>query len=972
MRRALYVVLVLCGVSPLAYAQYHAVALRVEFQPDTTRYTTGDGTFDGLRWPSGLTPKVDPLPHDAAYFEAHLAFLEDYIRKVSDGQADVNTLLLPEIVRVGQPMGAYSPTGEGADTDVERSKLVRLLEEAWETADASIPVSLSHLDPGRIFFALFHAGIGRDVELLGTVLEKTPQDLPSLYFGAAELARLGSGRITYGGVPVSNSAIIPRTESRPGYNSILQDSLLLELSINGLLASSFFSFLGIPDLFNTATGETAIGGFGLMDPHGIFAYAGLFPPAPTAWTRQRLGWLEPQQLTGSGPLEVTLMDGDAARADISSAEYFLIENRQRDPQNDGLVMQVWQEGQVVIQQVESIRDDFNRFTVDGFTGGVVVGVDDYDFALPGRDADGVAYPGGILVWHVDERIIQSGQVNARPDHRGLDLEEADAAQDLGYGNSPGGPFDFFYEGNDVRAVLPSGREIRFYENRFGPATMPSSEANDGGESFITLADFSMPGPSMTFTYMQQSAHGIAPLADVDMDAVMADGSSSGGGQGFSFAFSPGAPSYAVVVVDGSTYTVSSLARPIAWESSITVLQSAPAPGEYLLKTIDIPGMNVIREHQLRAASTDYAAKGPLVASEDGALHALFSDMSASTLLSVSSAGVVEEKQFPGGATQLARSPDNAILVVGSTYVAAADGSMLWQFTDGGAAAFATETAGIWGVVSDVTQQHLLFLEPGGHISSVDATDYAEGALFSGHVTLADIDADGSHEVITTAGEYLLALERSGAMVLGFPVHLGAPLVGQPLVASRGQSEAMIVVASSDGLVFAIEGGQVVSGFPLSVGPSISGTPRLTDGRLEVATSEGVLRAYALESTGDVLWGEQYQGWANTSFAMATATQNPPPTSRLLVASETYNWPNPVRDGKTRLRLMTEADAQLTISIVDMAGTLVHEISGEVRGGTPSEFLWEAAVESGIYFARIHATSPGGRADTRLVRIAVIR
>ena len=87
---------------------YDLVALRVSFQADTSRFTTGDGTFSGALFDT-LESKVDPLPHDAAYFQAHLDFLENYVSKVSDGKTEVRTHLVPEVIKVSQEMGAYSP-----------------------------------------------------------------------------------------------------------------------------------------------------------------------------------------------------------------------------------------------------------------------------------------------------------------------------------------------------------------------------------------------------------------------------------------------------------------------------------------------------------------------------------------------------------------------------------------------------------------------------------------------------------------------------------------------------------------------------------------------------------------------------------------------------------------------------------------------------------------------------------------------
>ena len=89
---------------------YDVVALRVEFQPDTTRFSTGDGTFAGDPY-QGIDSLIDPLPHDAAYFEAHLAFLEDYVARVSDGKTVVRTHLVPGTVQLSHAYGRLCANG---------------------------------------------------------------------------------------------------------------------------------------------------------------------------------------------------------------------------------------------------------------------------------------------------------------------------------------------------------------------------------------------------------------------------------------------------------------------------------------------------------------------------------------------------------------------------------------------------------------------------------------------------------------------------------------------------------------------------------------------------------------------------------------------------------------------------------------------------------------------------------------------
>ena len=947
---------------------YDVVALRVEFQPDTTRYSTGNGTFDGLRWGSGIDPKIDPLPHDADYFQAHLEFLRHYIKTTSGGRATVTNYLLPAIVRVSEEMGAYSPVGQEADSDEERQKLARLVQEAWTLADQQVPMNLSGFDVDSTFFLLFHAGIGRDVELLGTVLEKTPLDLPSLFLNHETLQRLGVSGVSYSGLPVTHTAIVPRTESRLGYNSITQDSLLLELSINGLLASSFFSFLGIPDLFNTATGESAIGAFGLMDPQGIFAYAGLFPPAPMAWTRQTLGWVDPVILDGPRPATVTLPAGSVARAPISEAEYFLVENRQRDPSGDGLVLQVWQNGQVVEQRVPAIVDDFSRFDVSSFIGGVVVGVDDYDFALPGRDSDGNQYAGGLLIWHVDERVIATGDVNADPHRRGIDLEEADSAQDLGLDNTPGSPFDFFYEGNPVRVVLPSGRDIRFYENQFGPATTPSSAANDGGESFISLKDFSLPGPSMTFTYQREAVHGLSLVSDVSTGAPVSAAGSVGGGDGFQFVYDDQAIR---VVVDSEVHAIPSAIRPATTGHTLTTLYRGDPPGAWELRTYELPSLDPVSVHALPSTLDEHQARSAVVASIDGSVHVLFANSIESVVATVGTNGSVTTALLPAGGHSLAAAPDGTLLVSSAGTITTASGDILWAVDAAGQAAFAPDQDGIWGALAAPESQALYLLYPYQAIHTVDVGQYAGTSLLSPHITLADLNDDGIPEVITSAGSTLLAFSRSGALAVGFPVALGATITTAPLVTRTEEGRVTVWVGTEAGTLYAVTEGQPMMGFPLSVGRSITATPAYADGYLSVVTSSGQLRTYSVGAAASVLWGSIHQGGTNTRFALG-AIGLVPPGDRLLVTHETYNWPNPVRQGGTFLRVMTQEDAEVDFSVVDMAGTEVHQATIQVRGGSPAEIHWEAAVASGLYYARVLAKTSDGRTDTQLVSIAVIR
>lgn len=989
--RLVLVGLLLCaGLAGSAAAQavrqpaapaYDVVAVRVEFQPDTTRFTTGDGTFGGDLF-GGLRPTIDPLPHDAGYFQAHLDFLADYVARASDGQTTVRTHLLPEVVRVSRPMGDYSPTGLQAGSDAELAKLARLVEEAWRRAAAQ-GGTLPPLNPARTAFVLFHAGVGRDLELTNTSFDRTPLDLPSIFFGEAALQRLlGPGALpTVGGVPVANTLVMPRTETRRARDFIEDEPFLAEFSINGLLAASFFNFLGVPDLFNTRTGESGIGPFGLMDPEGIFAFNGLFPPEPSAWTKYFLGWTAPRRL--DAPQNVSLRAAslpnstDAALVPISASEYFLVENRHRDPEGDGLVLRIWKEGVVSTQRFTNADTSFTRFNVDGFAGGVVVGVDNYDWALPGgRDEEGGVLNGGILVWHVDEDRLREGlaanAVNADPRRRGVDLEEADGAQDIGFTStlstdfSRGTPFDFFFAGNDFTVRTASGREVKLYQNRFGPDTTPSSASNAGGPSFALLDGFSEAAPVMSFSYSRVEAGGLAPPVRVDgLLPALAPGSALFGEGGTRFLWEAGSGRVVAFEAGGIGDRLSGVAsKPVLLPGG--ALLAAKRDGSLWRSAgpDDSTAVAVPREPRPLAS--------PLVGAGAGVFYAAVAARPELMRVEVTAQGpVVSVVALPAPARTLGAAPGGP--AVGTASGVAVLGGQAWTVPLSDTASppvFGLTAAGeTLGVVTE--RGGFVWLLPEGAVRQV-APEGRWPVQQASLPVLADLDADGRLDALSAAGDVLIAVDQGGALLAGYPLRLPAAPTGQPLLA-RDADGLWIFLAGEDGVLYGVR--QPPAGGPrleqrLPVGGGVPADP-LLDTHLTTVSATGTLLSWALPGALAPLWSQRYGDARNAGVA------GPPPAppaaaAALLVGEETYNWPNPVR-GATYLRWRVSRPARVTITIVDGGGARVDELAFEdVPAGVSMEQVWDRDVPSGVYYARIRAVDRQGREAVKLIKMAVIR
>ncbi len=487
------------------------LAIMVEFQEDDDTRTTGNGRFD-LSVSSKQT--LDAPPHNRAYFQNHLKFLENYFRKVSDGKLVVKDTVLESIFQLPHPMRYYSPP----KNSVTNLELGYLMKDSWNAVD-SLARQLHIEIPYNKYntFMIFHAGAGRDIDLISVYADDpTPFDIPSLYLSLSSLENMNPAWSK--GFPVqmgdtsfyiTNSIIIPETETR--------EQVPFPLGINGLLAASVGSRLGLPDLFNTKTGSTGIGRFGLMDGQSIFSWNGAFPPEPSAWEKIFLRWIQPVTISSGYSIYEFPAVGLHSSSDsiykvlISAKEYFLFENRNRDANRDSARVTMFYNGSESEQIWAHDTSGFNEDNQDALYG-VITDVDEFDWSLPGgydKNAKRL-YDGGLLIWHIDETVIDANlatnTLNANSARRGVNLVEADGSQDIGQsydllqpgsGSENGTALDFWYRDNNAT--------LRKYLNALTPTSHPSSESNDGANSHVYVGNrdrydttgFSYTGPRMT-------------------------------------------------------------------------------------------------------------------------------------------------------------------------------------------------------------------------------------------------------------------------------------------------------------------------------------------------------------------------------------------------------------------------------------------------------------------------------------------
>ncbi len=889
------------------------LAAMVEFVPDNDERTSGNGTFDMTE---SLARVKDPAPHDAGYFSVHLSFLEHYYRKVSGGLLEIEADLLPDVYRLSAPMRDYSPPKNSADN----AELARLVRDAWTLVDSAAPgTAFADYDA----FIIFHAGVGRDIDLVSIYgFDPTPFDIPSLYMNLGSLRKVfGDG---YGGVPVSggafaigNTMIIPETESRR--IPVTGGSVLLELGINGLLAANVGSHLGLPDLFDTRTGRSGIGRFGLMDGQAIFSWGGFIPPEPSAWEKYFLGWVDPITVAGGSAVlglpAVGIPDAPDTvyRVPVSTGEYFLVENRNRDAMGDGQTVRTVFAGDTISRTWTRDTAGFTFVDLDSVYG-TLLDVDDYDWSLPGgvNGRTGEWFDGGVLIWHVDEGVIDaglaSGTVNADPSRRGVDVEEADGSQDIGQsygfispgsGSEDGTVLDFWYAGNQA--------PLRVASNVFGPNSNPPSLGYNFTNSHAVVSEFSARGPRMTARFTLGDSL-VSPLAGFPKSTASSYSSGAVSVAGFGALLTvsgdpvpavhgwtlsgaplvPGADSSGLLPLPGGFSAWDSVVPRAALGlldddgySDIVVAGSASGGGRLVAAELFDGDADLVLD-SLFTLVLPYPATTPPVIADS--FIAVGTGKGFVYLVGRGGNDVREFHAFPDDSSDvvsLALLGKEGGLVAGARSGATASvlgPACIWSsapdprvpLTSGAARVSAGRFYG--ASPGDPNLFTWVTLHEGGTVSvddictgRLDGFPFHAGGSIGGAPAIADVDADGMKDIVFFAGRQLFVVNQAGAPLDGFPVNAGSgsDLAGSPVVADLdGDGAPDIAGVTSEGVVFAYKrGGRALPGFPLQAGPNDGVTPAVFYARssclscvdigLAAATGDGTLYAWI---TGSLVIG----------------------------------------------------------------------------------------------------------------------
>jgi hypothetical protein len=967
------------------------LAVMVNFQEDQDETTFGNGKFGSIYSKDYGTGILDPLPHNRDYFASHLTFVKNYFHKVSNGKANIEFTILTDTFSVSQTMRNYAPSINSIDF----TPLGQFSDEVWTKADQKYPgFNFSKYN----LFIIFHAGVGRDISLPGSLGNE--RDLPSVFLSEKSFKKIYGENfdgisVSNGTFKIKNSLIIPETESRELEG--ITGTVLFQITINGLLTASVASYMGLPDLFDTETGLSAIGRFGLMDGQAIFAYNGVFPPEPSAWEKIFLGWAQPVEVNLGNhdinlmaQLAATLSDTVILKVQLNSSEYYLIENRQRDVFKDGEKITLKSDGSVFTRTFIKDTTGFYSYDTDSLYG-VILDVDEYDWALPGN---------GILIWHIDDNVINEkiaeNKINTDENRRGVDLEEADGIQEIGkiyttiFGDQvvgEGTSLDLWYAGN--KSV--------FYKNRFSLDTRPDTKTNSGANSLITIKNFSANANKMSFK-VEYGDSVVKPLFNSTISNLLPSNSTltviPSIGQNGSSAFAVLERDGKLIIndFDQSVKVISNFSdyKVLAFQvgSLVYILGSVDSTINILSKNTLLPDTS----YSLSKVNIKHTITAPLVFPNPINYH-----LELAVGCDNGTVYIYDFLSLLGNYTpQINDSLSSGSEGFAVTQVSSNDNDEYAFITrNSSSSGEFIDQSGKYSFDNEYPTQVVLTKNNKNESVSVVLTSNNNIYVLNGsnvlsnfhiqsdtvitHFALADLKNNGNNYIVVNNGK-VEAYNLQGAAAENFPFkdYDGIKFTGNPAIADiEGDQKSEIISITEDGRIFALDGGsgKVISGFPLSTGSQSYGSSAIFENNNKLVFcclyDSGIVGWDVSSITGRKDWVELYGN--NLNQASLAAASNSLAVNEFFPTNRAYNYPNPVYNGQTAIRYYVNENSKINIKIFDLTGSFVAELHNDAIGGMDNETVWNVNdIQSGVYLARIEAIGQSGKTESAIIKIAVVK
>ncbi len=976
-------------------------ALRVEFQEDDKDVTSGTGKFlyeaethDTLN----SRFKVDPVPHNRAYFKDHIRSLANFYNHVSTGQltidlenSEVYPLTDEETYTVSQEMDYYHPFLEEDSIDI---RLAELFIEAVELADEDI--NFADYD----VVVIFHAGVGQDFAF---DLDPTPYDIPSVYLNGDDIAKAVNAD-NFNGIAVDNGEtrlaegiILPETQNHTLYENWedvfgTDDGFDYQIGLNGTFSFQFGFYLGMPGMYNTETGDAGIGRWGMMD-QGSVNLNGLVPAIPNAWIREFMGWITPAEATEETKVSLVHAESNADtlawKVNIDDDEYFLVENRCNFLRPGWNLDSIRNARHNILTETDSdapypsvlplIKDSINAEISEET--GVLLSVPRYDYGLPGS---------GLLIWHIDESVIDANlstnSVNNDRNHRGVDMMEADGAKDIGF--PPVNMFSDVHNGWGFDAWFAKNEGFwdinkKFYEENdttfigFTDYTFPNTKSNDNVYTGIRIDSIGNAGETMTFTLAFDNKTGKFPLnfeAGIHEQAV-GDFNNDGNDE--------------IVIlsdkIDLYTGNGQRLDQLILYDDSANDFKIAHKGNTLWLTYQDNSGQQAAKimiDDQLNVAYQTTLEVDEITSNLMIDFNQAYAGCRSGEnyyFYRLDSKGIMNS-QIDEKIIRIFSDKNNIFTITQSGIINQTTNDFVSFSNDFGdlqgvAAGFLDDNNDV--DIAVTSEDDLLLIK---NITSNVLSMHVEIKAVSPPI-LTPIN--GKNMIVLADTEKVYAFDENLNLTNNFPVsipnNLSDKKFGSTLLSGNldqtDPTVEIITAIEEVGLLAFNEKGKVLSNFPVAT--KISKNPSLYNyagNSYFISTVENQVISTKVSEypLGKIGWSQFGQD-GNDYFYDNQPTAETPGNDALLIKKKTFCWPNPIESGESKIRYSVSEACDVSINIFNMAGQFISSFNDKTPEiNSINEVKWNiSAVESGVYYAIVKAEK-GSKSERKTIKIMVIK
>ena len=258
-----------------------------------------------------------------------------------------------------------------------------------------------------------------------------------------------------------------------------------------------------------------------------------------------------------------------------------------------------------------------------------------------------------------------------------------------------------------------------------------------------------------------------------------------------------------------------------------------------------------------------------------------------------------------------------------------------------------------------------------HHDGTEMTSYDVGDDIRGGISVADLNDDGSYELLFTGYDDMIHVWNpiDGAELDGWPYDMGSNSLTEPVTADLdNDGDLEIVTARKSGVAYIFHHDATpYSNFPTSLSGDIESSPAIGDvdgdGDYEIVfgTTSGLKVIDIKEERGDRLSWKLHRGNLERTGSLGmTLVSND--SEEGLTPSEFHvssNYPNPFNPS-TMIDIETVEASDLIVSIFDATGRLINNLVNEYVEAGRYSVKWNgvdatgSGMPTGVYFIRVQS------------------